>query len=217
MKNLFIDLEVIVANNGEALQNAIEKVEPKASKKYIDKILKMFIEEMMSGTEYRQLLDEAYDLKDRLLEEVDDKYKGKIDFKSLYRIDDFNQGMVDYIRKISETIDTHIIFYYNTEREYKEKELVCNTFFPSCKVIGIRFYQQPYDPSVIRKRTNKALYIKNLLGLDSLDECMLIDKSGKSCEEWNELNGDATVYHNKQNTTIVTVNNTKESMKKIIK
>ena len=199
MDKIFVDLEIIAANDGQVFEDALEQVEYKASQKYLQRIAKLFCDNQINETDYRVLLEEHRDYKDRVLEEVDDKYKGKIDFKKIYEINKSNEGMVDYIRKMSKTIETYLIFYYNTSREFIEKIHVCNEFFPDCQIIGINFYQDSYNQDFERERTNKALYIKRYLRLGSLENCMLIDKSSRSCNEWNELNGQAGLYRHSVN------------------
>ena len=86
MGKIFVDLEIIASNNENSLENAIGKVEPKASKKYYENINRARSNFNISEEEYRPLIEEFYDLKDRVLEEVDDKYKNKIDFKKIYEV-----------------------------------------------------------------------------------------------------------------------------------
>lgn len=203
MKNLFVDLEVIAANNGQIFEEEIAKVEFKASQKYLDYINDLFINNTIQEDEYRLLSQESYDYKDRVLEEVDEKYKGKVDFTKIYEINESNSGIIDYINKISLIINTYIVFYYNTEREKREKESICKKYFPTCKTIGVKFYQEEYNNNIRRDRTNKAKFIKSVLGLKDLSNCLLIDKSKLCCYEWSNLNGAASLYCNPKNDNFI--------------
>lgn len=192
MNNIFVDLEVFAANGDNSLLNAIAKVEPKVSNHYLKQIDNLYSEGYITEEEYRVLLDEFYDLKDRVLEEVDDKYKNGINFKEVYEINNSNQTMYDYINRMSCSdigYNIYITFYYNTKREFMEKKAVCASLFPNCKTMGIKFYKDDYKKGYFRKRTNKAEYVQNELGLNDLSGCLLIDKSVSSCIEWHKLNG----------------------------
>ncbi len=199
MKYLFVDLEIIASCNENSIENQIEKVEYRASNKYLRIITDSYSNGNISEEEYRLFLEECYDYKDRVLEEVDDKYKGKINFAETYEINSFNQSMVNYVKSVSQTIDTYIIFYYNNEREFSEKKIVCEKYFSDCKVLGIPFYQESYNKDYRRNRTSKAEYIKNKLDLKDLEGCMLIDKSISSCNEFNNLEGISTLYNSPKN------------------
>ena len=199
MKYIFVDLEVIASNGINSLEKVIEKIEPLASNKYLSKITKLYSNGLIREDEYRLLLEESYDYKDRVLGEVDKHYKNVINFKEIYEINDLNQAMYDYINLLSTAklgYTIYIIFYYNTEREYNEKMEVCKKFFPNCEAMGIKFYEEDYQKDYLRKRTNKAEYIKNELKLNDLTCCLLIDKSVKSCDEWNELKGISQLQFN---------------------
>lgn len=199
MKKLFIDLEVISANNGEIFDDEIAKVEYKASRRYLDTINNLFIHDIIKEEDYRNLSNESDDYKDRVLEEIDSEYKDRINFTRIYEVNESTKSIVDYINKVSSIIETYIIFYYNTEREKQQKEMVCKKYFPNCSTIGIRFYEEKYDPNIRRKRTNKARYIKDRLNLKNLDDCMLIDKSQICCDEWSNLKGYSSLYCSPKN------------------
>ena len=198
MNCVFFDLELIASNNGLEFEKMIENAEYRASSKYLQKIVDSYLNNLINESDYRVLKEEYNDLKDRLLEEVDEEYIGKIDFKKNYVTDESNKNMIDYINKVSNLFDTYVIFYYNTPRELEEKQEVCNRYFPNCRTIGIKYYEQKYDKSIARVRTNKAEYIMNYLGLTNLDNNMLVDKSGISCDEWNALGGYSVLERNKK-------------------
>lgn len=191
MNNIFVDLEVFAANGDKSLLNAMSKIEPRVSNNYLKNIDSSYSNGNISEEEYRLLIEEVYDLKNRVLEETDDKYKNGINFKEIYEINSGNQTMYDYVNKISNAnlYNIYITYYYNTDREFEEKKEVCKKLFPNCKTIGIKFYQDAYKKGYFRKRTNKAKYIKEKLELDDLSGCLLIDKSISSCVEWHKLNG----------------------------
>ena len=122
MDKIFIDLELIAANNGEEFEKTLESIEYRSSKSYLKNIAGFYQRGEIDQETYRVLLEEHTDYKDRVLEEVDDDYQNKINFFEMYKIDDTNQNMLDYIRRMARSIKTYIIFYYNTEREYLEKK-----------------------------------------------------------------------------------------------
>ena len=61
MKNLFVDLEIIAANDGEAIEKFIEEIEYKASKKNLESIANLYFSGLISEEEYRVLMEEGYD------------------------------------------------------------------------------------------------------------------------------------------------------------
>lgn len=199
MKKLFVDLETIAANDGQILEEIIRKINYKASSDYLRSIIDLYENELIDDTEYQIFLDEHYDQKDRVLEEIDDVYKSRIDYKKVYTVNESNNSMIESIRSFAQSIETYIIFYYNTERELREKEKICAEIFPKCQNIGIKFYLEPYNKEMKRTRTNKAEYIKNILNLENLENCMLIDRSIRSCDEWVALNGETFTTHKKIN------------------
>ena len=192
---LFIDLDVIAANNGTAFEKMIESIDYKASKSYMDEITRLYLKHQYLETDYEVLLNNLHDLRDRIIEEVEDKYKGLIDYTKLYEVNDFNKSMVDYVNNISSLVDTNIIFYYNTERDRKEKEMICKTVFPNSKIIPIKYYQENYSADFKRSKVNKSEYIIKKMGLESLNGCLLIDKSKLACEEWSKLGGHSSLYY----------------------
>lgn len=194
MKRLFIDLEVIAADNGNVFEEAIANIEFKASKKYIQQITQLFLQHSIREEEYRILLEESYDCKDRILEEYDDKYKKAIDYTKVYEINESNESMVDFVNKVSSSIKTCIIFYYNTEREKLEKKSVCKKYFSNCEIIPIKYYQTEYDKGTIRERTNKSVYIAQQFGQEDFKDFMLVDKSKLCCEAWSKLGGYSSLY-----------------------
>ena len=116
MNKMFIDLELIAASNGEMFEKELERIECRSSKSYLKNIASFYQRGEIDEETYRILLEEHNDYKDRVLEEVDEIYQNKIDFTKMYKIYDTNQNMLDYIRRMSKSIKTYIIFYYNTER-----------------------------------------------------------------------------------------------------
>lgn len=197
MEKIFVDLETIAVNNGDAFETAIANIEYRASKYYIDKIGTLFLDNALKEDEYRILLDEAYDLKDRIIEEVDESYKGKIDYTRLYEVNELNQDFVNYVCEAANDNEVFIIFYYNTVREKNEKIKICNEIFPNCKPLAVKFYQNPYNKNFMRERTNKAFYAMNILGLSNLENCLLIDKSTLNCDQWIKLKGYTYLYRSK--------------------
>lgn len=194
MEKMFVDLECIVTNAGEITENLIEKTDCKASKVYLMTVDELYRSKAIDHEEYRTILDIHYDAKDRLLEEIDDNYKNVIDYHNIYTMNNANINMVNYVSKMANEMDTYIIFYYNTEREYDAKYSFCERNFKNVKIIGIKYHKLPYSSDIKRKKTNKAQYIKEELGLKSLEGCILIDKSIVSCNDWNKENGETIAY-----------------------
>lgn len=189
---VFVDLELISANDENSLENAIKGVEPRASNEYLKKLNQIYYENGLLEDEYRYLLEEYYDIRDQVFEEVLEEYKNRIDYTKVYEINSRNQLMYNYVNALANAnlgYQVYIVYYYNTGRESALKKEVCEKYFPNCKIMPIRFYQEDYQKDYLRKRTSKALYVRDTLGLADLTGCMLIDKSVSSCNEWNELKG----------------------------
>ena len=201
MEKMFIDLECIVTNAGKVTEGFIEKAEHKASKSYLMSADELYRDEVIDHEEYRILTNEHYDYKDRVLEEVDEKYKGAIDYYQIYTLSNANPNMVRYVNKMSKDLETYIIFYYNTEEELNAKKTFIEKYFPTCKIISIKYHKLPYKKNTRRKKTNKAQYVKEQLGLPNLENCILIDKSTFSSSDWNREMGETIIY--RKNETIL--------------
>ena len=191
MEKVFFDLECIVPGASKLVDDYIEKYEYRASNKYLKEIVADYNDGRKDQDEYRKLLDEHYDYKDRVLEEVDEKYRNLIDYASIYSAENVDENVYARIKYQATNREIYGIFYYNTDREYQAKERLCRQAFPNCQVVGIRFYNEEYVPRLIRNRVNKAKEILKRFKLDSLEECCLYDKSFISCREWQEQRGTA--------------------------
>jgi len=176
MEKIVLDLDVLSTH--KKFEDAIAKVESKASKNYQARINKLFEENKITDEQYFYYMDEHENLRNRVLEEIDPKYKNRINFYEIFEVNEEMRDLVASINKMSENKELFIQFYYSTEREKNIKINICKRLFPNCKeIIPIKYYQQEYSSNIRRKRTNKTTFIKEKLGVTNLEGYTLIDKA----------------------------------------
>ena len=95
--------------------------------------------------------------RDEVLEEVNDLYKGKIDYNKIYVIENTYPGVIELIKKIYDSgyfdkiyITTHV----NSEKEIIAKKKFFAKYLPMVEVRCYYFHEMPYDH-------NKDNYFQN--------------------------------------------------------
>ena len=121
--------------------------------------------------DYRYAQDAYFDLMDRVLEEIDPKFIGKMDYDFLYRIDHFFPNAIEYTNELIRTRKKNdfviLISHYNVDREYFRKIDTMLKVFPDIDGIFLpKYHEQQYG---IPKRltTSKIFYMLNVLDVPS--------------------------------------------------
>ena len=141
-----------------------------------------------------EMLDELYrlrvrhyDHKDRVLEEVEAKYKGLIKYKKIYQIENAYPGIIELINKIWEYKIYHRIIVssnVNVESEIVAKKEFLKEFLPMAKFSPVRFHLEPYynpingSPNKNRIPSNKLAVIARSNSVDVLNSCVIDDTKG---------------------------------------
>jgi len=81
----------------QALEKAIEEVDYRASKKYMMEVSNRYLSGCIDEIEYQRIIYNYNDRRNRLFEEADEKYKGKLNFYCINEINDTNKFLVEYI------------------------------------------------------------------------------------------------------------------------
>ena len=125
-----------------------------------------------SNTDDSRIAQEAYfDLVDRVLEEVDPKFMGRINYDEIYQTCNFFPRSIDYIRELLNTRRKNdfviLVSHYNVDREYVSKINTMLNVFPNIDGIFLpKFHQLQYGmPN--RKTTSKIEFLKNILDVPS--------------------------------------------------
>lgn len=197
MENIFVDLESIFNSDArQETERMIKEANYVASSEYLDKTNTLYYDGDISEDDYRNLSRMHYNAKDLLLENLDPHHPNAIDYEKVYNISNIDINFASSIKTFVKVAHVYIIFYYNTKEEYDVKRNFCEKYFGSdIQIIGIKYYSRDYNPNIIRQRTNKALYIRNLLAKENLNGCYLFDKSITACREWQEQLGVAMEIH----------------------
>lgn len=194
MRILCIDFDDVIFNTKPAVEKIIDGIEEKATGKY----LKRIIAETKDADEKTKLEREHYNYKDRVLEEVDDKYKGLIDYDAIFSTDDVFPGTIDYINYLINCgyyEKVYILSHCNVEREVEAKKRFLKRFFSNLELISVPYHIEKYRPNLERKPTSKAEYFMKYTGITDLSRCTLIDDSNSNCNNWRDHGGIAIKYN----------------------
>ncbi|MBP5684769.1 MAG: hypothetical protein J6X02_05895 [Bacilli bacterium] len=125
-----------------------------------------------SNTDDSRLAQAAYfDLVDRVLEEVDPEFMGKINYDEIYQTSNFFPRSIDYIRELLNTRRNNdfviLVSHYNVDREYVTKINTMLEVFPNIDGIFLpKFHLLQYGmPN--RQTTSKIEFMKNILDVPS--------------------------------------------------
>ena len=195
-KVLCIDFDDVIINSKPLIEEYLEIIEFKASEKYLKSIMQSYHDGILDYETYRQLRREHFDYKDRVLEEVDNKYKGLIDYRRIININNAFPNAIAYVNYLCDCgyyDEIYIISHHNVPREVEIKRDFINKYFNLKKVkveyVPVPFHEEVYEVGKDRMMTNKALYFMNLKGIDCLSNYKLIDNSVSNGKQWRIQQG----------------------------
>ena len=153
---------------------------------------------------------EHYEYKDKVLEEVTDKYKGKIDYQKIYQLENTYDGVINMIYTIYGKglfNEIYVLSHVNCKREINAKKKFFETYLPMVKFVPVMFHIEPFynqdgSKNTKRKRTNKIEYFKNYLSLEELSCVYFIDDTESIIKEALDLGVNNTFYKNDSSSTI---------------
>lgn len=189
MEKAFCDLELLVPTASTLVDKEIRKMIPQELAAKFGKLEEDYLNGVIDEDEYRLGVQEYDSFRDRVLEEVDEAYKGKIDYERIYSKENVDYGFLEEFNSVSQNMEGYIVFFYNTDCELEAKTKLCSEVAKNCKVISIKFYNEQYTPNRNISKTSKAQYIMKLFGLSSLRGCRLYDICRENCMEWNAADG----------------------------
>lgn len=195
---LCIDFDDVIIKTKPLVEAIIEKIEFNGSEKYFQTIQRYYYDGFIDLETKKFLEDKHFDYKDRILEEVDDKYKNLIDYRKVISIDNIYCNAVEYInflKRSNRYSKIYILTHCNVQREIDAKLEFMNKYCPGIEVIAVPFHKDKYAEGVKRKRTSKAEYLKEYLGIDSISNCTLIDDSPSNGRDWTAHGGTYIKYN----------------------
>lgn len=188
MRILCIDFDDVIFKTKQVVEPLLETINYKSSVAYLRSLEDPRIDEETK----KEKFDEYLEQKDRVLEEVDDKYKGCIDYDQIFSTDYVYPNTFRYIQYLlnSEKFDkVYILSHCNVEREVIAKRKFIERHWPGLELIAVPFHIEKFEEGKKRVITSKADYLKKYLGLDDLSLVTLVDDSARNGRDWVSKNG----------------------------
>lgn len=197
-KVLCLDFDDVILRTTPIIESIIEKINYNASGNYVDNLNLKEREGIIDRQTHRTLVEESFDLKDQILEEVYPRYKGRIDYSKIITIDNAYQNVIDYINYLCQCgryDKVYIISHYNVEREIECKSKFIKKYLPYAELIPVKFHLEPYKKGIRRECTNKALYVKRYLKIKGIKNYTLVDNSLENVCKWEKAGGIGIQYN----------------------
>ena len=191
-----IDVDDVIFNTDPFVQDKLESIDHRATKKYREEIAYETSEDM------RESLSKSFDILDAILEETeyidydDEKEKTtrrnykRLDYEEIYQDSNLIPGAIEYVRNMLQTRGENDFFIFlshkNPEREGNIKARRLYELFPDIDVVEtLPFHIEPGSKQV----NSKALWIKQVYALENLDNCYLIDNSKTNGKDFRKHGG----------------------------
>lgn len=190
-----IDVDDVVYNTDAVMQEILATIDYRATKKYREKISIETSEDSLSESE------KSFAILNAILEETpytEDMENGaqqtliypKIDYSKVYKSEHLIPGSIEFINHMLQKREKNYFFIYlshrNPIREGYEKMLKLYELTPNIDAI----ITLPYHIETGSKEVNsKALWVKQSLALENLNNCILIDNSRSNCKDWRKQGG----------------------------
>ena len=196
-----IDVDDVVFNTEPLMQEQLREIDYRATSKYREKIAHK------SSEDTRELNNKSYDILDAILEEMvyvdydDEKEKTtiknykSINYKKIYQKQNLLENAIFFVQSIldSRQENDFVIFlsHRNPEREGTIKTKILYELFPEVDAIETLPFHLERGSKVVN---SKALWIKQVYGLESLNNCYLIDNTRKNCKDFKTHGGNFIRY-----------------------
>ena len=168
MNKIFVDLEYLCPSVSDEVNLIVTKV-------LKTKFNYTFDQDTEDEEDYLEYLDKQDMVKELMFNSKETYYTNILNFKELYNIDHIDPIRASYL--FNNYSDICFVFYYNTLKELNAKNDLIKKVFGDISILPI-----PYRMN--DQRVNKAEFIKEICKLDDLSDCLLLDNSYKSLEEW---------------------------------
>ncbi|MBR3660951.1 MAG: hypothetical protein IKN63_03495 [Bacilli bacterium] len=198
---LCIDVDDVIFNTEPLMQEQLKEIDYRATSKYREKIAHR------SSEDTRELNEKSYDILDAILEEMsyvdydDEKEKTTIknfkpvDYKKIYQRQNLLENAVLFVKSILDSREESdfVIFlsHRNPEREGIVKTKILYELFPEVDAIEILPFHLERGSKVVN---SKALWLKQVYNLESLNNCYLIDNARKNCKDFKMHGGNFIRY-----------------------
>ena len=190
-----IDVDDVVYNTEPVMQRVLMSIDPRATKKYREKISRETSEDSAYETA------KSFTILDAILEEtsyVDEKENGtfqtivypKIDYEKIYALENLMPNAIFNINEMLKNRKKNEFFIYlshiNPIREGIIKTRRLYELTPDIDaVMTLPYHIKPGTKEV----SSKADFLKNSLALDTLENCILIDNSKSNGRDWRGHGG----------------------------
>ena len=215
--NLILDVDGIIFNSLPLIDEEVRKINYTASDKFYNKVRMVEVElnKRYRDLEYERannlsevtyeyfnheeriatLIKHHFEMKDRVLEEVDPKFRNRIDYSKVYKLENTYPGVVKTIQRLYASGafgKIYALSHVNSLAEIEAKKEFFSTYLPMIEFIPVLFHQDPfYIPGTMEKnpkriRTNKICYFKSQLGIDNLEDYFFVDDTKTIVDEARE-------------------------------
>ena len=211
-----LDFDGVLVPGEELMDNYVMGVCKEATNAYCEELFKkqselietqqqLEQERNVYGSEMREVIEELeelkrkikkhFDLKDQVLEETEEKYRNKINYKEIYQVQNVFPGVLELVWKIHESgiyvqqiSNTHV----NAENEIIAKRELLKNAFPPMKFVPIRYHIDPYRDQygALNKNRQPSDKVGRLLKtIPTIDPrvSVLVDNSKSIINRGNEL------------------------------
>ena len=193
----FIDVDDVIYNTEPVMQKVLEDIDYRATTKYrVKKAQDNSEDSKEEGNLSYKILDAI--LEETLYEEYDERKDAWI--RRTYRAIDYDKEVyldkhlfdnaIEYIRNIIKNKGDNVFVvacsHRNPVREGETKTQRLYEKLPELDLV----ITLPYHVQVGFDEVNsKALYVKKVLSLETLENCLLIDNAKKNCRDWRRNGG----------------------------
>ena len=191
-----IDVDDVIFNTEPFVQTILESIDHRATKAYREEIASE------NSEDNRDSMNKSFDILDAILEEtpyMDYDYKKdrtvrreyeQINYDKVYQDANLMPGVVENMRNLLSLKNENTFFIFlshrNPEREGIAKISKLYQLFPEIDAIETLPF---HESKGSKKKNSKALYLKEIYALDSLENCILIDNSRSVCIDFRENGG----------------------------
>lgn len=192
---LCLDFDDVILNTKSIVEPLLEKICYFSSESFFKSTF------CKDEEERNKLQKKHFDYKDRVLEEVDDEFKERIDYNSVIKKENAFPGAIQNITNLYNSNlfrEIYIVTHCNTEREINAKINFINKYLPFAKPMFVKFHEIDYnyakENGIRRMASSKAENVKNRLGIDDISNFLLVDDSKTNGKDWVKNNGIFALY-----------------------
>lgn len=188
-KIVCFDIDNTIINEKTLKEELIKLVDIRATREYRDRI------SFGKTSEDVKVIDkEFYDRLDRVLEEVDSKYKGKMNFDRLYNDSQLFPYVREYVNELLNNRPSNVYYiivsHYNPIREAIKKITYFSKLFPNIDAIfTVPFHKELYSEKADRKMNSKAEFLLSMLPFPNVSKHIYFVDDSHSVTKDNYTHG----------------------------